>query len=124
MRAGSQAWAKNPAVVNAHACGHRLDLGRRHMRDSFRHRLDARPFPRDAVLESQIYELDAEQGGSWDGKTKYWETDRLDRWTSGCCRLASMNQTACQCVGRDPPRTDTDAPVPCHGSYVPSTVVG
>ena len=94
------------------------------MRDAFRHRLDRRPFARDAVLESQIYELDAEQGGAWDGKSLYWETERnLDRWTNGCCRLPSVNQTACGCVGRDPPR-DAAAPVPCHGAYVPSTVVG
>ena len=120
----SQAWAKDPAVVNQHACGHRLDLGRRHVRDAFRYRLAMRPFARDAVLESQIYELDAEQGGPWDGKSLYWETARgLDKWTSGCCRLPSVNQTACGCVGRDPPR-DAAAPVPCHGAYVPSTVVG
>ena len=120
----SQAWAKDPAVVNQHACGHRLDLGRRHVRDAFRYRLDMRPFARDAVLESQIYELDAEQGGPWDGKSLYWETARgLDKWTSGCCRLPSANQTACGCVGRDPPR-DAAAAVPCHGAYVPSTVVG
>ena len=120
----SQAWAKDPAVIDQHACGHRLDLGQRHVRDAFRHRLDRRPFARDPVLESQIYELDAEQGGAWDGKSLYWETERnLDRWTNGCCRLPSANQTACGCVGRDPPR-DAAAPVPCHGAYVPSTVVG
>jgi hypothetical protein len=120
----SQAWAKDPAVIDQHACGHRLDLGQRHVRDAFRHRLDRRPFARDPVLESQIYELDAEQGGAWDGKSLYWETARnLDRWTNGCCRLPSANQTACGCVGRDPPR-DAAAPVPCHGAYVPSTVVG
>ena len=121
----SQAWAKDPAVIDQHACGHRLDLGQRHVRDAFRHRLDRRPFARDPVLESQIYELDAEQGGAWDGKSLYWETARgLDKWTNGCCRLPSVNQTACGCVGRDPPRTDAAAPVPCHGAYVPSTVVG
>ena len=120
----SQAWAKDPAVIDQHACGHRLDLGQRHVRDAFRHRLDRRPFARDPVLESQIYELDAEQGGAWDGKVRYWETARgLDKWTNGCCRLPSANQTACGCVGRDPPR-DAAAPVPCHGAYVPSTVVG
>ena len=93
----SQAWAKDPAVINQHACGHRLDLGQRHVRDAFRHRLDRRPFARDDVLESQIYELDAEQGGAWDGKSLYWETARnLDggRTAAAGCRPRTRRPAA------------------------------
>ena len=50
--------------------------------------------------------------GAWDGEERYWETTTETKWTSGCCRLKSNEQTGCGCAARDPPRAGS-IPAPC-----------
>ena len=98
---------------------------RRHVRDAPLSARDTRPFARDAVLESAIYELDAEQGGPWDGKSLYWEAARgLDKWTSGCCRLPSVEPDGLRLRPARPPRDAAASRVMPRGPTFPSTVVG
>ena len=106
----SQAWARDPAVIDAYACGHRIDLQLEHVRHAYQALLDDMPpaKPRDADLERAIADLDATQG-AWDRKDRYWLAQSGNKWTSGCCALKSPDQTACNCVALNPPDQSPEA---------------
>ena len=99
----AQGWARDPRVVAAHGCGHRLDLALEPVRHAYQALLDdQRPAKADGALEAAIAALDADLGG-WDGTARYWLDTHKDQWTSGCCELPGPAQTACACAARDPP---------------------